>query len=258
MTALSIIIPAYNEAARISPTLESILEFARQRPGITEVIVVDDGSTDETAEVCAGVGGDSIQVISLAVNRGKGYAVRRGMLAASGDLRLFTDADGSTPITEFLLLNEALERAGGSGVAFGSIGAKGARVVRSQAGLRPALGKLGNLVIRVMALPGVYDSQRGFKLFSADAAIEIYSRSVIDGWGFDVEALTLARRLGYPIVEVPVRWTHVDGGSVTPAAYVTTLIDVLRTRWRLLRRAYGPTTGHRQSSASTGARSDNH
>jgi glycosyltransferase involved in cell wall biosynthesis len=256
MTALSIIIPAYNEASRISPTLEAILGFAKQRAAPTEVIVIDDGSTDETARVCASIGGDAIQVISLARNGGKGRAVRHGMLAASGDARLFTDADGSTPIEEIALLEEALDHVGGSGVAFGSIGVRGAKVERAQAGLRPALGKLGNLFIRGIALPGVYDSQRGFKLFSADAATEIFSRSVIDGWGFDVEALTLAKRLDYPIVEVPVRWTHVDGGTITPSSYLTTLVDVVRTRWRLIRGAYGPLAAHRRPSAATGAPTD--
>jgi glycosyltransferase involved in cell wall biosynthesis len=238
MTSLSIIIPAYNEASRIAPTLVSVLEFAALRQEATEVIVVDDGSTDGTAEVCSKVGGAAIQVISLRRNRGKGHAVRTGMLSASGEYRLFTDADGSTPITEFEVLEEALEQAGGSGAAFGSIGTPGAEVARSQAGLRPALGKLGNLLIRGMVLPGVYDSQRGFKVFSTDAATDVFGRSVVDGWGFDVEALVLAKRLGYPIVEVPVRWAHVDGGTLTPAAYLTTLGDVVRIRWNLARGAY--------------------
>jgi dolichyl-phosphate beta-glucosyltransferase len=238
MTSLSIIIPAYKEALRITPTLTSVLEFAESRRDPTEVIVVDDGSTDGTAEVCRAVGGDGVQVISLSANRGKGYAVRTGMSVATGDHRLFTDADGSTPIAEYAVLEAALEKLGGSGVAFGSIGAPGANVEKAQAGLRPALGKLGNLIVRGLVLPGVHDSQRGFKVFSADAAEAVFGRTVVNGWGFDVEALVLARRLGFPIVEVPVRWVHMDGGTITPSAYLTTLADVARVRWLLLRGAY--------------------
>jgi dolichyl-phosphate beta-glucosyltransferase len=239
LTSLSIIVPAYNEAKRLGPTLTEILEFASARPGETEVIVVDDGSTDATSEVGRTIGGDAVRVIRTPANQGKGHAVRAGMLAAAGERRLFTDADGSTPIAEYAALAVALDALGGSGVAFGSIGAPGANVEKAQAGLRPALGKLGNLVIRGLVLPGVHDSQRGFKVFSADAAETIFSRTVVNGWGFDVEALVLARRLGFPIVEVPVRWVHMDGGTITPAAYLTTLADVARVRWRLLRGAYG-------------------
>lgn len=240
MTSLSIIIPAYNEELRIAPTLNSVLDFAARRREATEVIAVDDGSTDRTAEVCRRIGGAAVRLIRLRRNRGKGHAVRAGMLAATGEYRLFTDADGSTPIEQLVVLEEAMARAGGYGVAFGSIATTGAVVERAQIGFRQSLGKLGNLLIQAAVLPGVRDSQRGFKLFSADAAAEVFGRCVIDGWGFDVEVLALARRLGFPIVEVPVRWTHVDGGTITPAAYVTTLVDVARVRWRLWARSYDP------------------
>lgn len=251
MTSLSIIIPAYNEAQRIAPALTEVLEFKANRQGSTEIIVVDDGSSDATIEVCRTVGGSDVRVISQPRNRGKGHAVRTGMLAAGGDHRLFTDADGSTPIEEYAALKESLAHLGGSGVAFGSIAAPGANVERSQAGIRPALGKLGNLLIRAIALPGVQDSQRGFKLFSADAAKATFSRCVIDGWGFDVEALALAQRLGFPTAEVPVRWTHIDGGTITPTSYLTTLVDVTRVRLRLLRGAYDlETAGGRRTAAT--------
>jgi len=238
MTSLSIIIPAYNEEKRIGPTLEAILEFAEDREADTEVIVIDDGSTDDTVGVCRSIGGTAVRLISTPTNMGKGHAVRSGMLTANGKYRLFTDADGSTPITEYPALEEALDRMGGSGVAFGSIGAPGAKIEQAQSGLRPAVGKLGNLLIRALVLPGVRDSQRGFKLFSADAAEVVFGRSVVNGWGFDVEALALARRLGYSCVEIPVTWEHVDGGTLTPTAYVTTLGDVVRVRWRLLFGSY--------------------
>lgn len=238
MTSLSVIVPAYNEELRLAPTLRSLLAFAEDRTDDTEIIVFDDGSVDKTQDVAREVGGSAVRVIRTPVNRGKGHAVRKGMLAASGEHRLFTDADGSTPISQYDSLRIALGAIGGSGVAFGSIGVEDAQVDQPQRGLRPALGKLGNLFIRAMALPGVHDSQRGFKLLSADAAEAVFSRCVIDGWGFDVELLTLARRFDFAAVEVPVTWAHVDGGSITSLAYVTTLKDVARVRWRLMRRAY--------------------
>jgi dolichyl-phosphate beta-glucosyltransferase len=238
VTTLSIIVPAYNEAKRIAPTLQSILDFAAIRSDSAEVIVVDDGSTDGTAGVCRTIGGSSMRLLRTTRNKGKGHAVRTGMLAATGEYRLFTDADGSTPIEEIGHLERALMRIGNSGVAFGSIGVPEARVNRPQMVLRSMAGRLGNLVIRAAALPRVQDSQRGFKLFSADAAVTIFERCVVDGWGFDVEALVLARRLGFPIVEVPISWAHVDGGTITPLAYASTMRDVARIRWRLMRRAY--------------------
>ena len=238
MTTLSIVIPAYNEELRLTPTLNSILEFADRREDPTEIIVVDDGSSDGTAAVAQDVGAGRVKVLTSPSNRGKGHAVRTGMLAASGDHRLFTDADGSTPIGEYASLSAALTALGGSGVAFGSVAVEDARVAESQSAVRRGLGKLGNLMIRAVALPGVYDSQRGFKLFSADAAEAVFSVAAVDGWGFDVEALALARHAGYPIVEVPITWAHVDGGSITPLSYVTTLMDVARFRWRLVRGRY--------------------
>jgi dolichyl-phosphate beta-glucosyltransferase len=238
MTSLSIVVPAYNEEKRLVPTLESLIDFAKARAAETEIIVVDDGSTDATAAVSSEIGGDDVKVISYPVNKGKGHAVRTGMLAASADHRLFTDADGSTPIEEYATLATSLDAIGGRGVAFGSVAVGDAEVARSQSALREASGKLGNLIIRALALPGVHDSQRGFKLFSADAAEAVFSICVVDGWGFDVEALALARRLDFPIVEVPVTWTHIDGGSITPMAYLTTLSDVAGLRWRLIRGAY--------------------
>lgn len=234
---LSIVIPAYNEASRIGPTLEAITRFAGERPG-TEVIVVDDGSTDDTFGAARAVECPGLRVIRTEVNRGKGHAVRTGMLAANGSFRLLTDADGSTPITELPTLEAALARQGDRGVAFGSIAVADADVVRRQSGLRPAAGRLGNLLIRMLVLPGIRDSQRGFKLLSGEAADAIFSRCRVDRWGMDVEVLALARHLGYPIAEVPVRWEHKEDSRVTALSYLTTLSDVVKVRWRLGRGTY--------------------
>lgn len=237
MTALSIIIPAYNEELRIESTLESVARFIGTRTDI-EVIVVDDGSVDRTARVASAVSCPNLRVIGTPKNRGKGHAVRTGMLEATGAFRLFTDADGSTPISELAVLEGAMEKMGGSGIAFASIAIPGARVEQAQAGIRPAAGRLGNWIIRLIALPGVRDSQRGFKLFSADAAREVFSRSIVDGWAFDVEALALARHLGIPTTEVPVTWAHKDDSRVTVLSYLTTFFDVAAVRWRLTRGGY--------------------
>ncbi len=239
MTTLSVIIPCYNEESRLGPTLEAIGDYLAERVDEAEVIVVDDGSTDATAAVAERSTCPNLAVLRTEPNRGKGHAVRVGMLAASGDLRLFADADGSTPIAELAALEKALDELGGTGISFASIGVEGARVTQAQRGLRPAAGRLGNRVIRLIALPGVMDSQRGFKLFSADAAEAIFSQTVVDRWAFDVEVLAVARHLGYPIAEVPVTWAHKDDSRVTALSYLSTLADVLKVRWRLMRGRYG-------------------
>ncbi len=238
MTMLSIIVPCYNEAQRVGSTLEEIGEYVRERDGEVEVIVVDDGSADDTAAVARSSSCPNLRVIACEVNRGKGHAVRVGMLAAEGEIRLFTDADGSTPIRECDKLSAALHDMARPGVAFASIGVPGANVEQSQAGIRPLAGRIGNRLIRLLATPGIYDSQRGFKLFTADAAEAIFPRCVIDRWAFDVEVLALARELKFDLAEIPVTWAHKDDSRVTPFSYLSTLADVVRVRWRLFRGAY--------------------
>ncbi len=237
MTVLSIIVPSYNEESRLASTLDEIADFIGSRE--IEVIVVDDGSADETAAVARASSCPNLKVIRSEENMGKGHAVRIGMLEATGAMRLFTDADGSTPITEFSKLETALQAMERPGVAFASIAVPGAEVRQSQAGIRPLAGRVGNWVIRLLAVPGIYDSQRGFKLFTADSAEAIFSRCVIDRWAFDVEVLVVARHLGFDISEVPVSWAHKDDSRVTPLSYLSTLFDVVKLRWRLFRGAYG-------------------
>jgi dolichyl-phosphate beta-glucosyltransferase len=160
------------------------------------------------------------------------------MLAASGRLRLFTDADASTAMDQFDVLATALSDMGGRGIAFASIAVPGAVVVEPQRGIRPTAGRMGNRIIRAFVLPGIKDSQRGFKLFSGDVADDIFARCVVDGWAFDVEVLAIARKLNIGVREVPVIWMHKDDSRVTAASYVSTLMDVLRIRWRISTGAY--------------------
>jgi glycosyltransferase involved in cell wall biosynthesis len=230
---LSIVIPAFNEEARISPTLESIGSYLDERQIWAEVLVVDDGSSDHTVDVVRSQQHrfTDLRVVPVGRNAGKGHAVRLGMLVAAGETRVFMDADNSTDIRELDQLTRAAERdRRRPEVVIASIGTSGASVEQSQSGLRSAMGRAGNLVIRSLVLPGIRDSQRGFKVFSARAAEAIFPRCRIDGWAFDVEVLVIARALGFDVLEVPVRWTHRDDSRVRATAYGAVLRDVWSIR----------------------------
>ena len=213
---LSIIIPAHNEADRILPYLRDITDYMDRCARPYEVLVVDDGSTDDTAstveDFCNSV--SEVELIRLPLRRGKGAAVRRGMQAAVGQLQLFSDADGATPIAELARLEEAMEQ--GADLVIGS------RVLASrspeflvQARLyRAVLGGLFNQVVRHSGIRGISDSQCGFKLFRRAVAEDLFAVSTIDGYGFDLEVLYVAQRRDYRIVEVPVNWTDQPGSKV--------------------------------------------
>ncbi len=238
MRDLSIVIPAYNEELRISETLVSISEFLAERDLDDEVIVVDDGSTDATVDVVHSHAHrfSRLQVLVGNRNVGKGHAVRRGMLAATGRHRLFLDADNSTDVREFdRLVAAAAEEPIEPAVVIASLAVDGAHVAVAQPGLRSVLGRLGNALIQRLVLPGISDTQRGFKLFTGEASDAIFRRCRTDGWAFDVEALALARALGYHVLEVPVNWEHRDDSRVRPGAYFTTLLDVALIRRRVER-----------------------
>lgn len=233
---LSVVVPAYNEVGRIEPTLRDIAAYLGSLPDTAEVLVVDDGSSDGTAESVEAMSNEvpGLRVIRLPQNRGKGAAVRAGMLAARGRERLFMDADGSTPLSELERLRAAAQRTrGGADIVIGSIGVRGREVSHPQSALRSRVGQLGNLVIQALVLPGIRDTQRGFKLFSAEAAEATFSRCEIDGWGFDVEALAIARAYGLRIVEVGVRWDHRPDGHVHGDAYLSSLREVIGVRRRV-------------------------
>jgi dolichyl-phosphate beta-glucosyltransferase len=238
MTDLSIIIPAYNEEARLGATLDEIAEFLRISGRSAEVIVVDDGSADGTVALARGWSDRlAVRVIESPRNMGKGHAVRVGMMAAAGRRRLFTDADGSTPIGELSALDAALDAIGGHGVAFASVALPDSVVLSPQSRLRSFAGRVGNWLIQLMMLPGVHDSQRGFKLFSADAAEAAFSKATVDGWAFDVEVLGLARHAGFPLIEVAVTWEHRLASRVRASSYLTSLWEVWLIRRRVGRAA---------------------
>ena len=235
---LSIVIPAYNEANRIGHTLDSIAAYLKARSIYAEVIVVDDGSIDDTGLIVDARQSDfvSLRLLRCERNGGKGRAVRLGMLVARGKLRLFMDADNSTEICEMERLTETAARhATLPEVIIASISTPGSEVEGSQPRARVMLGRMGSALVERTVLPGIHDTQRGFKIFTAEAADAIFPRCKLNGWGFDVEVLAIARTLGFHILEVPVRWHHEHDSRVGPGAYLTTLIDVARVR-RLLRK----------------------
>ena len=233
--ALSVVVPAFNESGRLPGSLERIGGFlaARQPPLDAEVIVVDDGSSDGTAEAAAEGGarlGLPLRVIRLPKNQGKGAAVRTGALAASGEWVLVTDADLSTPIEEVDRLLAA-----GAPVAIGSRAVDESLVKVRQGLFRVASGKLFNRLVRLLAVPGVRDTQCGFKLFRRDAAQAVFTRAGVDRFAFDVEALLLARRLGYAIAEVPVLWFNSADSRVGLGGGLEAFVELFRIRRRVER-----------------------
>jgi dolichyl-phosphate beta-glucosyltransferase len=237
---LSVVISAYNEHRRLGPTLVRVLAYLRERGDPFEVIVVDDGSADDTAAIAARALaplGEHGRVLRRERNRGKGTAIRRGMLAARGDRVLFCDADLSTPIEEIEKLERAL--ASGARVAIGSRALDRTLIERPQPWLRDRAGRLFNVVVRLVAVPGVFDTQCGFKLFAADAVHPIFSRQRVDGFGFDVELVAIARLLGLGVAEVPVRWINDPESKVSLLQGARAFLDPLRVRLGLLRGVYG-------------------
>ncbi len=230
MPLLSIVIPAFNEAGRLPATLAAIDEFFRDRCAI-EIIVVDDGSTDETAAVAAARAG--VTVVRNPVNSGKGHSVRRGVLAARGERVLICDADGSTPIGEYPKLAAALDA--GADVAIGSRDLPESAVSPRQPLARRIVARLLRAARRRRLLPEIRDTQCGFKLFRRAIAHEVFGGQTLTGWLFDCEVLALAAERGCRIVEVGVRWAN------DPSSRVRLLGDLARTwrEYRYLVRRFG-------------------
>jgi dolichyl-phosphate beta-glucosyltransferase len=209
---LSIVIPAFNEELRLPRTLSPLVEWLRQRGGSFEVVVVDDGSTDGTRELCEREFAEvrELRLLGGPPNRGKGHAVRTGMLAARGAVRVMCDADGSMPPRELGKLLAPIAE-GRADIAIGSRYV-GGRVPHGQPRWRTAWSRLANRIVRRSLAPGVFDIHCGYKAFTADAARDLFSRARIDGWTFDLEVLALAQRLRRPMVEVGISW-HESGRS---------------------------------------------
>lgn len=230
----SVVIPAFNEARRLPRYLEEVVAYFDGRRESYEVIVVDDGSTDETVVLVTRAVSrhPRVRVLGLGRNEGKGAAVRHGMLAAQGQLRLFADADGATPITEVKRLEPAL--AAGAEVVIGSRAMADPAVCVVAHLHRMAAGRVFNWMVARLGLAGIADSQCGFKLFRGRVAEDLFARLQTAGFGFDVELLLLARAAGYRTVEVPVNWTDQPGSKVGVLSHGPGMAwEILRARWRL-------------------------
>ena len=214
--AFSIVIPAYNEQDRIYPYLDSIAAYFSRRHASYEILVVDDGSRDGTADgieaYAARIPG--VTVIRLGQNTGKGAAVRAGMAAARGRLRLMADADGATAIQELEALESAIAQ--GADIAIGSraMGSRNPRYRVHARWHRTVLGNLFNAIVRRLGIWGISDTQCGFKLFRQDVADDLFAITRIDGYGVDLELLFLAARRGYRVAELPINWTDRPGSKV--------------------------------------------
>jgi glycosyltransferase involved in cell wall biosynthesis len=239
---LSVIIPAYNEAERLPKTLLDMDKRLHAVDFSYEIIVVNDGSTDKTAKIVEGMA-KMIKNLKLLdqKNAGKGGAVRAGMLAAKGIVRLFTDADNATSIDQFEQIIPFFKE--GCGVVFGSRTAKGAKLDPPEPLYRQLIGKGLNLVVQILLLPGIWDTQCGFKAFTADAAEKVFRTSRVRSWGFDVEILVLAQRFGFRLKEVPVHWVNDIHSTVHFSAGPKFLRDILQIRWLFWAGKYGDFKG---------------
>jgi dolichyl-phosphate beta-glucosyltransferase len=234
--ALSVVIPAYNETARLPATLAKIDAYLRAAHPDHEILVVDDGSTDGTADAARAAGLRSLSVIGYAPNRGKGYAVRRGMLAARGARRLMTDADLSTPIEDLAALSTAL--AAGADIAVGSRAVPTSNVVVRQPWYREGMGRVFNVFVRLLVLPDLKDTQCGFKLFTAAAAESAFEPALLEGFSFDVETLYIARRRGLRIAEIGVTWRNDEATHVGWRRGGEAFLDLVRIRANAARGRY--------------------
>ncbi len=223
---LSIVIPAFNEEKRLGHTLDRLLAFTENQGIHHEIIVVDDGSSDQTLQIAQSFGGQGVHALGLPANQGKGAALRQGVLKSRGLKVLVTDADLSTPIEDLNTLEPHLER---SPVVFGSRAVSDSRVTRRQPLYRDLMGKTFNKMIRLAGIHGIHDTQCGFKLLEGEVARDLFSRLITPGFAYDVELTWVARKLGYEVLEVGVRWEN------SPSSRVNPLLDPPKMLWEILR-----------------------
>ena len=235
----SIIIPAYNESARITSSLDKLLSHIAQERWTAEVLVVNDGSRDNTAEIVSRYARQhpAVRLIQNPGNRGKGYSVRNGMLSATGDMLLFTDADLSAPIGEASKLFSAI--AAGADMAIASRWLQRELQTEKQPLYRRIFGRMFNLLLRAILGLKFKDTQCGFKAFTRNAAMQIFPRQRIERWGFDPELLFLAKKFSLRVQEVPVEWGHDTRSKINPVVDgFKMFLEMLRVRWTDLRGRY--------------------
>ena len=230
---LSIVIPAYNEENRIAASLKDICHFLAGKPYTCEALIVDDGSTDGTLQLCQAFAANepSFKVVHYPVNRGKGFAVRTGMMAAEGENLLLCDADLATPMEELDRFWDY--RNEGFDVVIASRPLRQSHLVRHQPFYREWAGRAFNHAVRAFAVRGIHDTQCGFKLFSREAAATIFPMCFSEGWSFDIEVLYIAQKLGLRIKEAPVHWYHRPGSKIHFLRDgLRMLVDIFKIRLR--------------------------
>ena len=236
---LSIVIPAYNEAHRLPATLLKVKEYLSHQSYDSEIIVVNDGSTDRTSELVQEIQKTTpnLRLLDNTENKGKGAVVKQGMLAAKGDYCLFMDADASTPLQEVeKLLKGMLE----ADICIGSRYYPGSKIIARQPLKRRLLSRASNLLIQAVATPGIHDTQCGFKLYTQQATQIIFPLQHEDGWLFDVELLVIARQKKLKIVEVAVQWSDVTNSTLRASqAALASLTELWRIYWRIRQKSIG-------------------
>jgi dolichyl-phosphate beta-glucosyltransferase len=238
---LSVIVPVYNEAERLPKTLQRLHAYLAAGRLTYEIVVVLDGPTDATAEVLRRMSCEiaHLKIIDRAENRGKGYTVKQGMLRAAGEIRLFTDADNSTDIRHFDQMMPLFDQ--GCDLVIASRNPKDAPEAEQavpQAAFKRAIGQLGNRIVQSLAVPGIWDTQCGFKAFRAEAAERIFTQTRVDRWGFDIEVLALAQALNYQIGIIPARWVNDERSHVRLTDYFRVLADTVQVRRNLRKGQY--------------------
>jgi len=252
----SIVIPAYNESARLGASLEKVLSYVHSKNWDAEIIVINDGSRDNTAEIVRDFAAKdpTVKLLDNPGNRGKGYSVRSGMLHAQGRIILFSDADLSSPIEEAPKLFHAIEA--GADIAIGSRWLKAETQTQRQPLHRQLFGRIFNLMLRMSLGLQFADTQCGFKAFKRAAAQAIFPLQKIERWGFDPEILFLARKLGFKVQEIPVAWGHSGGTRINPVVDGAKMFqEMLRVRWYSLTGQYnvGPRSSDRNAVESSRA-----
>lgn len=238
---VSIIIPAFNAGHCLKGTVERACDWLGGRNEKYEIIIVDDGSADETWQIFEALKNScpNVHGLRLEKNRGKGAAVKKGMLAATGGICAFTDADGSTDISYLDAARAKLKEGFDVVIATRSrLDAPGARQAVPQNWLKRYMGIAGNIFIQLTGLWGIWDTQCGFKVFGGQTAARLFARSRIDRWAFDVEVLLLAKKMGLKIAAIPVEWRNNPKSTVKPWTYIQMLADVVRMRISMLAGKY--------------------
>lgn len=236
---LSVVIPSYNEEKRITATLLDLDKYFSEQDYTYEIIVVNDGSKDNTATVVNKTGEliKNLRLIDNKENHGKGYVTRQGMLEAKGEYCMYIDADNAISINQ---IENLWPHTKDYDVVIGSIEVRGAKIEENAGWYRRLFGKLSKYLIRIVAgIWEIKDTQRAFKIFRADTVKNIYSRLKINRWLFDVEVLVIAKKLGYTIKEVPVTWINPGGGTLTLKSYIRSLGDLVKIKYNLITNKYG-------------------